>query len=573
MSPPVFRIVALVCALFGLLVPAGAQAREALFARSCVLPSERPLTLAEAQTQRHWRCGPSADDTKAPYLWIAVGAERLPRGQGQRLEGDAMPSAGLTTVLRFADGSTRAIRFNASALAHHWTAGTRFSVWLYGADERPTALFIRVDRPFDRQVATELELHESGEARDSQLRRMVMFGVFTGMLLVIALYSLSLFVALRRRFALAHALMTGFLVQYTFASSSLIFLVFPGASLWLRTGLAYTGLAGSMALLAPFLSSMLERDALTPAMRRLACGSGALVALAGIAVPLLGPQLPFITRLAYTISFVPGLIVLVALCAQAWLRGSRAVRLVALAWLWPSLAALDRILRALELYSLPPDADFAIFGAMAFQSVFMAFAIAWRVGEIRKERDRALATQRTLTAQVGTDALTGLPNRRAFQERHWRCGDYIAVVDVDRFKRVNDRHGHMVGDAVLQALAAEMRAEVEAGSLIGAWRLGGEEFVVLVAARNVAGAALLVNRLRERISGRISGAVADLLHPVTVSAGLAEIRESGIADAYDAADRALYHAKASGRDRLSWEAADKQTATIFPRRSGLRAAA
>jgi diguanylate cyclase (GGDEF)-like protein len=402
---------------------------------------------------------------------------------------------------------------------------------------------------------------------------MILFGGFTGMLLMIALYSASLYAVLRRRFALAHAAMTGFFIQYTVASSSLIFLIFPGASLWLRTSLSYTGIAWSIALLAPFLCSMLEREALSPAMRRAAYAAAALLVIAGLAVPILGPHLPFVMRGLYSLSFAPGIGVFVALTIQAWRRGSRAIRLVALAWLWPTLAALDRIFRTIELYTLPAGSDFAIYAAMALQSVFMAFAIAWRIGEIRKERDRARATERTLAAQVGTDALTGLPNRRAFDERHWRCGDYLAVIDVDRFKQVNDRHGHAVGDAVLQTLAAEMRAAVEAGALIGAWRLGGEEFVALAAARTVAEAAINVNRLRHRISERVAGAMPDLATAVTVSAGLAQIDEHGIAAAYEAADRALYHAKASGRNRLSWEEAGNATATIFPRKDLQRDAA
>ncbi|MGN6497950.1 MAG: diguanylate cyclase [Tsuneonella sp.] len=563
----------LVIALMGLFAASSAQASEALFAHSCVLASPRPLTLADAEAQSGWRCNPSAADAKAQYLWLAIDGKRLPRGDRQRLEGDAMPSAGITTVVRFADGSQRVRRWSPADITHNWTAGTRFTLRLYWEQEQPTALFVRIDRPFDRQIATDLQLTGGDEARSVQLVQMILFGMFTGMLLVIALYSLSLYIVLHRRFALIHAAMTGFLIQYTVASSSLLFLLFPGATLWLRTSLAYTGLAGTMALFAPFLCSMLERNALTARMRGAAYACAALVACAGLAVPLLGPLLPFTMRGLYSAAFVPGLVVFAALCVQAVRRGSRAIRLVALAWLWPTLAAIDRIARAFDVYSLPFSYDFAIFGAMALQSMFMAFAIAWRIGEIRKERDRALATERTLTAQVATDALTGLPNRRAFDERHWRCGDYLAVIDVDRFKSVNDRYGHAAGDAVLQALAAELRAEVEAGALIGAWRLGGEEFIALAAARTVAEAAINVNRVRHRISERIASAMPVLSHAVTVSAGLAQIDEQGIAAAYDAADRALYHAKASGRNRLSWEEAGKATATIFPRKDFQRDAA
>jgi diguanylate cyclase (GGDEF)-like protein len=564
-------LVAIAIALAGLIAPVRAAASEPLYARGCVLASQRPLSAVQAQAARGWTCRPTLADARAPYVWLRFPAAALSRGQDQRLESDAMPVAGVHTVVRLADGTVRERHWSAAAIARHWTSGTRFSLPLYRAQERPTELYVRIDRPFDRQVATAIEVVGSERAGAEKLHDMILFGVFTGMLLVVALYSLSLWAALRAGFALAHAAMVGLFLVFTISSSSLIFLLFPAAGLWLRTSLSYIGLAGSMAMMAPFLIWYLEPRALTRRRRRMAYASGGLIAAAGLLTPLLGPHLPFVMRNLYHLAYAPGLGAFAVVCWGAWRRGSRAVRLVALAWVPPLMSAIERIVRAVGLYELPFRVDFALFVAMAFQAIVMAFAIAWRIGEIRKERDRALEHGDALAVMAKTDSLTGLPNRRAFDARHWRAGDYLAVVDVDRFKRINDRFGHASGDEVLRAIGAAMRAELGENGVLGAWRMGGEEFTVLVAGATVEAAALQVNRIRGRISAAIGASLPELTE-VTVSAGLALIEGGGIDIAYERADRALYHAKASGRDRLSWQVPDRSTATIFPRRERPRAA-
>ena len=320
-----------------------------------------------------------------------------------------------------------------------------------------------------------------------------------------------------------------------------------------------------MALLAPFISGFLERGAISRGVRRTLNAAAILLVLAGLAIPLLGPVLPFFLRTAYHLAFVPGLLAFVLVSVTAWRRGSRAIRLVALAWSVPMVFALERIARALGA-ELPVEAsDFALFVAMAFQAIVMTFATAWRMRELRKQRDRALAREQAKAREAHTDALTGLPNRRAFEARHWRSSDYLAILDFDHFKRIDDHHGHATGDAVLRALGEALDAECGGETVIDAWRMGGEEFTVLIAAKSADAAALAVNDLRGRIAATIAEALPNLASRVTLSAGLAAIGEEGVAAADDAADRSLYHAKASGRDRLSWEAADLATATIFPR--------
>ena len=155
-----------------------------------------------------------------------------------------------------------------------------------------------------------------------------------------------------------------------------------------------------------------------------------------------------------------------------------------------------------------------------------------------------------------TDALTGLPNRRAFDaqfapaiDRADRFDEPVALVvcDVDEFKAVNDRHGHPVGDSVLQAIGATLQRGVRAVDLCA--RFGGEEFVMILPRTARLGAVELAERLRRAIEARPIRVDGRELR-VTASFGVAIYPASVTSrdDLLAAADRALYAAKRDGRN-------------------------
>lgn len=152
-----------------------------------------------------------------------------------------------------------------------------------------------------------------------------------------------------------------------------------------------------------------------------------------------------------------------------------------------------------------------------------------------------------LRRAAALDGLTGVANRRTLDEelaRLARSEDTtpvtVALLDVDHFKAVNDRHGHQVGDEVLRCVARAAASAVRGSDLVA--RYGGEEFAVLLPATTPAEALQLVERLR--------GAVSAATRPrVTCSAGLAGGPPAEALRLLAAADRALYAAKAEGRDR------------------------
>lgn len=185
-----------------------------------------------------------------------------------------------------------------------------------------------------------------------------------------------------------------------------------------------------------------------------------------------------------------------------------------------------------------------------------AYALNHRIGRLRQQRDE-------MRQLADTDALTGLLNRRAGLralgeqlQRSAQSGDVLAVgfLDIDLFKDINDRHGHAVGDAVLVAVAGALRGAVRTSDAV--FRMGGEEFLLILPGASRAVARQRMDAVRQAVSDAGSALAVDALR-VTASIGLAQWRGAGddLAALLRRADHAMYAAKRAGRDRVE-EGAD-----------------
>jgi diguanylate cyclase (GGDEF)-like protein len=201
----------------------------------------------------------------------------------------------------------------------------------------------------------------------------------------------------------------------------------------------------------------------------------------------------------------------------------------------------------------------------AFSLVGLAIAISAFMGMVESARKRAIRkleiANKTISDLAVRDALTGVYNRRHM----WReiglaemramdnAGTFcVCLVDLDRFKSINDTYGHGVGDEVLRTIAAAIDSEVRHGECFG--RYGGEEFLLLLKDAVLCGAEQTAERLRRRIEGlEFTGFPG--LTGITVSVGIAEFRRGEkFSETIDRADRALYAAKSAGRNRVVLEA-------------------
>ena len=160
-----------------------------------------------------------------------------------------------------------------------------------------------------------------------------------------------------------------------------------------------------------------------------------------------------------------------------------------------------------------------------------------------------------------SDPLTGLYNRRQFQElmdkeilratRHARPLT-LAFVDIDHFKAINDRHGHVAGDSVIRGIAQILRQNARAEQLIA--RIGGEEFAIVYAEQSLTEAAAAAERLRALVEAQAFNVGTESLR-VCVSIGIAQWRAGGLSELMRAADAQLYRAKREGRNRVCTEPA------------------
>lgn len=179
------------------------------------------------------------------------------------------------------------------------------------------------------------------------------------------------------------------------------------------------------------------------------------------------------------------------------------------------------------------------------------------VVSIIRDMSRHKARQRALQRVAAVDSLTGADSRRAFLEKLEQEIQRVArggracllLIDIDHFKSVNDRFGHGMGDRVLAGFVERLRPGLRGVDSIG--RLGGEEFAILLSGADIERASMVCERLRKQVSALpVRNDMGETV-TVTFSAGLVELNGgTGPVELLEAADRALYRAKDSGRNCL-----------------------
>jgi diguanylate cyclase (GGDEF)-like protein len=191
--------------------------------------------------------------------------------------------------------------------------------------------------------------------------------------------------------------------------------------------------------------------------------------------------------------------------------------------------------------------------AVALEAILAGFCLAYLLGAMARER-----IVRKFQRDALVDALTGVPNRRAFFEQgekllrrvlHSRRTAAILVFDLDRFKSINDRFGHQAGDEVLKAFCDTVTMALRPGDLFA--RIGGEEFACLLPHASRYGGAQVAERIRARIAATpVPVATSELSVTVSIGVAVSEGTAQDLTELVAAADKALYRAKANGRDRV-----------------------
>lgn|GEM_PF-247386 len=211
--------------------------------------------------------------------------------------------------------------------------------------------------------------------------------------------------------------------------------------------------------------------------------------------------------------------------------------------------------------------DYQAHDARFLEPLLNALAQLFYAVTLEEERQ---AMEQRLKSLAMTDPLTNIPNRRAFFEQmevfHQRNRHYVvALLDIDHFKRINDTYGHPSGDAVIREVAGEIRRTLRTDDVVG--RVGGEEFALLLTSDTLEGGEQLLQKLRQALANRTISTEGHMIE-LTVSIG-AYLVEASSLEGLDGkrclarADKALYRAKNSGRNRVCWYSSDSE-----PSRSG-----
>lgn len=223
----------------------------------------------------------------------------------------------------------------------------------------------------------------------------------------------------------------------------------------------------------------------------------------------------------------------------------------AVALLLPAVLAV--VGGALTIHGFGPLMTFDVYAGDRIQAfeLFVAFTMLCTLPVVI-EQERRRRQFNELARSAMTDPLTGLANRRAFFDWLENAGGLprpacLAILDIDHFKQINDRHGHAAGDQVLREFAMIALKSLRPGDRMA--RIGGEEFAILLPDTTIEQAQRVGERLAEAIADEVFRTAGGAVR-ITVSTGVAMMHGNGDA-AYCSADRALYQAKNSGRARLA----------------------
>lgn len=400
-----------------------------------------------------------------------------------------------------------------------------------------------------RVLATELAAYQAADLHHVRLTTL-----FAGVELAMILVGLSLWLALRDR-------VFGYFVAYTTLQLAYWLLIcgefydlpMGGLSGRLDQKAAWLLALSSCAFSVSFILEFCDLRRVTPRMASVLAATRwpYVVAFVLLMLPLPIPSKDVIVATMANLLILFGAIVAMVSVAHAALRGNRSSVFFLVAWM-PQVAFTGfRVIQLLAVLPQPAWIEYGFPFTMAFASVVVVLGLADATLHARRERDvaKGLADQ---------DGLTGLLNRRALMQR--LVDEFVEAttrprplsllfVDLDHFKAINDRHGHLAGDVCLKAVAAAIESGSQAGEYAG--RYGGEEFLVILPGVGHDGARAIGERLRARVE-QLNVAFEEKALRLTASIGLADLRDGDPSHEalIERADASLYRAKADGRNRV-----------------------
>lgn len=387
--------------------------------------------------------------------------------------------------------------------------------------------------------------------REYEKTRLIVSAAIYASLLAFAVIAACYWVALRERMFADYTCYLLSLIAFMTASAGLLYAA-PGGE-WLgRLGIhgqwaaATAAIGFAVGFARDFLDLPRHATRVLPLMDRLR--TGLLLAAAAIAV---WPWPASRFGMAVVAALLLINLLMIGLGVRAGLAGNRYGWYFLAGWVPLTAATSVRSLQAAGLVEIAANDVYLYALGAVWEALALTLGIADRVLGFRRERDlaRKLAEHDMLTGVLSRRAIERQLRALASEARAGGSGLGVLFLDIDHFKSINDRFGHATGDACLVAVAQRLLAELRDGDHLGRW--GGEEFVALLPGASLENA----HHTSQRILSRVSAdpvAIVDGSVPVTVSIGIAVLDplHDDIDSLLQRADKALYRAKANGRNRV-----------------------
>jgi two-component system, sensor histidine kinase LadS len=381
-----------------------------------------------------------------------------------------------------------------------------------------------------------LSLHSPPELLANISREQLAYGIYYGAVIMLLVWSMLVFVAVRDKAFLAYFAYVASFGLYMATHNGLAFqFLWPNSPAWGNTGLIIL-LCISLLAALQFSRMILHARDYAPRLDKLAQGLQGIAMLALLAAPLV----PYATLIVpVTLLILMSVIFMLVMGCVSAMAGSIPARYFLLAWgaflagsiiyLWKVFGVLPHTFMTQNSWQM---------GSL-LEMILLSLTLSSRMNELQH--------------QSRTDALTQLGNRRLFDDKlpaainmakHSRRPLVLLMLDIDHFKQFNDRHGHARGDEAIKQVGHALRKLVRKPFL--ACRYGGEEFAVILPGASHDDATTLAERLRSTVQQDSAGD-----YPISISIGLATFDDTMLTTEqfFEAADFALYTAKEQGRNR------------------------
>jgi len=532
--------------------------------RACTLAGQADASPAAVLAQRgSFDCSTEKFQKATDHLWIVADIRDLGSTLNAPVLRARLARQGAISVhVLDADGTLRSNTYPVKVQRDYWRSPSAGAFALNDAQGQvPQTLLIGVNKPWDPANWFDLQIMSGATDAAIHDQTRMLSALFCGLLFAPLMVNFVLFALLRRRFVVFHGVAVAAMLVTQLAWSGLAFDLLPGFDMVQRSVVGHLAIALILSALGMLVHDVCEPEKIGKWGRRalvIACGVNLVITCT---VLILSPRLPVIGPYLFHAGLLLVMITALVTLIIASVRGSKIALVQLLGLAIGMLILVSRSARALGLVEGAPVMDIGMYAALFTEASATAMIVGYKALLLRRERDIALKEHVELRALANTDPLTGLPNRRAFiraYDEHLGNADLqtmrwsLLVLDIDNFKSVNDTLGHDAGDLALRQLADIIDRTCLNFDLCG--RFGGEEFVLLAATLQADGGRLFADTLRERVATYRFGSRAHPIGRMTVSVGLIDLDpalDTSFEACFAAADRALYKAKAAGRNRVA----------------------